>query len=270
MPPKPGAIVNPKTYDAQYEEELRKGEPFFGEAMLKDAFFSALVVVVVVTIAAIAGPKGPSGPPDPTLSGANPRPDWPFLWLFGLLSLSPPKLETFIILVLPIILILGLFAVPFISNRGERAPSRRPMAVLLVIVAYSVLGVLTYLGHTAPWSPKMTAWSGDAVPVSLIQSASRKMTPVELQGAVVFQNKQCRNCHALEGIGGTRGPDLTEVGGKLTRGLLIDQVSNGTPGGGYMPAYGKQMNPAEMTALIEFLVSLRRANSPAAETPIKQ
>ena len=131
VPPRPGDTVDPNTYDATYHEELKRGEPFLGPSMLKDVFFSALVVIVVVFIAALVGPKGPSGPPDPTLSGANPRPDWPFLWLFGLLSLSPRDLETMIILVLPVILILALFAVPFISNRGERAPSRRPMAVLL-------------------------------------------------------------------------------------------------------------------------------------------
>ena len=33
------------------------------------------------------------------------------------------------------------------------------------------------------------------------------------------------------------------------RDQLIDQVSNGTPGGGNMPAYGMQINCAEMTAL---------------------
>jgi len=268
VPPKPGAVVDPKTYDADYEEELRRGEPFLGEAMLKDVVFSALVVVVVVMIAAIAGPKGPSGPPDPTLSGANPRPDWPFLWLFGLLSLSPPSAETFIMLVLPIALVVGLLAVPFISNRGERAPSRRPVAVLLVIVIYSVLGVLTYMGKTSPWSPIMTAWSGDAVPREIVKSSDRQLTPVELQGAVVFQNKQCRNCHALEGIGGKRGPDLTRVGRKLTREQLIDQVSNGTPGGGNMPAYGKQMKPAEMTALVDFLVALRPAGTKPPELPL--
>ena len=31
---------------------------------------------------------------------------------------------------------------------------------------------------------------------------------------------------------------------RLTRDQLIDQISNGTPGGGNMPAYGKQMNPS--------------------------
>ena len=41
-------------------------------------------------------------------------------------------------------LIAILFLVPFLSNRGERAPSRRPVAVLSVIVIYTALGVLTY------------------------------------------------------------------------------------------------------------------------------
>jgi ubiquinol-cytochrome c reductase cytochrome b subunit len=113
----------------------------------------------------------------------------------------------------------------------------------------------------------MTAWSGDPVPEAIVKRSS----PVELQGAVVFQNKNCRNCHALDGIGGRRGPNLTFVGTRLTRDQLIDQVSNGTPGakgapgGGEMPAYGKQMNPAEMAALADFLTSLRPPGRPPAE-----
>ncbi len=252
-PPVPGAIVDPKTYDHEYHESLKEGVPFLGEAMRKDALFSAVAVIVVLILAAVLGPKGPSEAPDPTLGGANPRPEWPFLWLFALLSLSPPATETFIILVFPVILIVALFLVPFISNRGERAPSRRPVAVLIVVVSYAVLGVLTYQGATAQWSPRMSAWSGDPVPIDIV----KRSTPRQLAGATVFQYKNCRNCHALGGVGGERGPDLTAVGTRLTRDQLIDQVSNGTPGGGNMPAYGMQINAAEMTALADFLVSLR-------------
>src|SRR5260370_1189056 len=98
----------------------------------------------------------------------------------------------------------------------------------------------------------MTAWSGDPIPENQV----RNSTPLQLQGAAVFQNKDCRNCHALEGSGGKRGPDLSAVGTRLTRNQLIAQISNGTPGGakgggpggGNMPAYGKQINPAQMTA----------------------
>ena len=262
-PPVPGQKVDPKTYDTHYEGELRRGVPFWGDALLRDALFSAVAVIAVALLAAYMGPKGPTDPPDPTLQGANPRPEWPFLWLFALLSLSPPAAETFIILVLPIILVVGLLLVPFISNRGERSPIRRPVAVLTVIVIYTTLGVLTYEGVTSPWSPHMTAWSGDPVPVAMVKES----TPLQLQGAVVFQNKNCRNCHALDGVGGRRGPDLSTVGTRLTRDQLIDQVSNGTPGGGNMPAYGKQINPAEMTALADFLVSLRPPGRPPAYNP---
>jgi ubiquinol-cytochrome c reductase cytochrome b subunit len=256
-PPVPGEVVDPKTYDEDYEKQLKTGVPFLGDAMLKDALCSALAVIIVVVLAAVLGPKGPTGPPDPTLAGANPRPEWPFLWLFALLSLSPPAAETFIILVFPVVLIAILFLVPFVSNRGERAPSRRPVAVLAVIVIYTAFGVLTYEGATSPWSPQMTAWSGDPVPENLVRNSS----PLRLQGALVFQNKSCRNCHALEGRGGQRGPDLTTVGTRLTSEQLIDQVSNGTPGGGNMPAYGKQIGAAEMTTLVEFLTSLRPLDS---------
>jgi ubiquinol-cytochrome c reductase cytochrome b subunit len=115
----------------------------------------------------------------------------------------------------------------------------------------------------------MTAWSGDVVPTSIVKRTP-PLAPIQLQGAVVFQNKQCRNCHALDGLGGTRGPDLTVVGTWLTRDQLIDQVSNGTPGGGNMPAYGKQLNPAEMTALVDFLASLRPPNTQPARVPVKR
>src|SRR4051794_34230161 len=177
-PPVPGRPVEPSTYGEEYEEELRHGVPFLGDAMLKDAFFSALTVVLVVALAAVLGPKGPTSPPDPMLGGANPRPEWPFLWLFALLSLSPPQAETFIILVFPVILIVALLLVPFLSPRGERAPSRRPVAVLGVIVAYTTLGALTYQGMTAPWSPRMTAWSGDPIPEEIVKRCS----PLQLQG----------------------------------------------------------------------------------------
>jgi ubiquinol-cytochrome c reductase cytochrome b subunit len=159
-------------------------------------------------------------------------------------------------------LIAGLLLVPIVSRRGERAPRKRPAAVLTVIVIWTTLGVFTYEGHMSPWSPIMDAWSSDPIPENLIQ----KMTPRQLQGALVFQNKNCRNCHALEGLGGKRGPDLTSVGTRLTRDQLINQVSNGTPGGGNMPAYGKQVRPAEMTALADFLSSLRPTGVPPALT----
>jgi ubiquinol-cytochrome c reductase cytochrome b subunit len=261
-PPVPGRLVDPKTYDAEYEKELKKGVPFLGDALWKDAIFSALVVIGVLVFSAVVGPKGPGAPPDPSLAAASPRPDTPFLWIFALMALLPPEAETAVMLIAPPIVILFLFAIPFLFNKGERAPSRRPLAVLAVVFIATVIVILTYQGDTSPWSPVMNAWSGDPVPPRLLEDK----TPTQLTGAVVLQNKQCRNCHALDGVGGHRGPDLTSIGTRMTRDQLVRQVLQG---GGNMPAYGRQLSADEVTVLVEFLESLRPGDRPAARPSVQ-
>jgi hypothetical protein len=44
-------------------------------------------------------------------------------------------------------------------------------------------------------------------------------------------------------------------------------VSNGTPGGDNMPAYGKQITAAQMAVLAEFLTSPRPPGQPSARAP---
>jgi ubiquinol-cytochrome c reductase cytochrome b subunit len=78
----------------------------------------------------------------------------------------------------------------------------------------------------------------------------------------VFQEKQCHNCHALGGTGGQRGPALDAVAVRLTGDQLVRQVLQG---GGNMPAYGKNLNPAETTALVVFLQTLHPAASAGAK-----
>ena len=72
-----------------------------------------------------------------------------------------------------------------------------------------------------------------------------------------MQAKQCRNCHALGGEGGRRGPALDDVATRLTHDQLIRQVLQG---GGNMPAYGKNLRPPEVTALVAFLETLHPAD----------
>jgi ubiquinol-cytochrome c reductase cytochrome b subunit len=87
-------------------------------------------------------------------------------------------------------------------------------------------------------------------------------TAVERQGALVFQVKQCHNCHALGNEGGQRGPALDQIAVELTADQLIRQVIQGS---GNMPAYGKNLNPAETTALVAFLETLH----PAGQAPAR-
>ena len=131
------------------------------------------------------------------------------------------------------------------------------MAVLGVILVFLIIGTLSYLGTFAPWGPHMEAWSSVPTPVQYVHGRS----PLELQGALVLQNKQCRNCHSLGGEGGLRGPALDGVATRLTGDQLIRQVIQG---GGNMPAFGRNLAPQEVTALVAFMQTLRPANVPAA------
>jgi ubiquinol-cytochrome c reductase cytochrome b subunit len=256
--PVPGRVVDPATYDAEYEALLRReGIRFFPEGADKDVVFSALVIFAILACAALLGPKMPNGPPNPTLIDTAPRPDFYFLSLFAVFALLPPYMETFVIVYVLPVAVFALFLVPFVSNRGEKHPSRRPGAVVVVVLAMTTLVTLAWLGIRSPWSPEMGAWSGDPVPVEMVKGRSS----LALQGAAVFQGKQCRNCHALDGSGGERGPDLTDVGTRLDEDQLIRQVLQG---GGNMPAYGKHLSPPQVTALVAFLGSLRPEGEPAS------
>jgi ubiquinol-cytochrome c reductase cytochrome b subunit len=255
-PPGRGLVVVPATEDARYRRRVESdGVPFYPWAARYDLVFSAGVLVAIVLCSVVFGPYGPGGPADPTHIQTQPRPDFFFLWLFAALALLPPGMETLAMLAAPPLLVLGLLALPLLLRSGERSPYRRPVAVTSLVVVALGLGVLTRLGQKAPWSPAMDAWSGARVPAGDVRGRS----PLQLVGAVVLQNKQCRNCHRLGGEGGARGPALDDVGARLSRDQLIRQVIQG---GGNMPAYGKHLRPAEVSALVAFLQSLRPADQP--------
>jgi len=257
--PKPGHKVRRTTYDAEYADLIRReGVPFVPRAIGKDLIFSAIVLVLILGFALALGPKGPKGIPNPTLVDTSPRPDFYFLSIFAALALLPNSLETIVMFIAPGIVLLILFILPFISNTGEKSAARRPLAVLWVVLIVLTIVTLAYYGETSPWSPHMDAWSADPVPIQFI----RGRTPLQIHGALVFQNKQCRNCHSLGGHGGERGPALDRVATRLTRDEMTRQVIQG---GGNMPAYGKKLTPAEVEALIDFMETLRPQSTPPSK-----
>ncbi len=257
--PMPGRVVKRATYVAEYHELTKNdGAPFFPYGAWKDLFFAACIILAIAACALYFGPFGPTGQPDPTIIQTAPKPDYFFLWLYALLSLLPPALETPALLIGPVVVIVGLLLLPFLSGEGEKSWKRRPIAVLTVLLIAITLGTFTHLAEFAPWSPHMSAWSGDPVPVRLLHGT----TALERQGALVFQVKQCRNCHSLGDSGGQRGPALDAVAVRLTQDQLIRQVIQG---GGNMPAYGKNLSPAETTALVAFLETLH----PAGQAPAR-
>jgi ubiquinol-cytochrome c reductase cytochrome b subunit len=128
----------------------------------------------------------------------------------------------------------------------------------MVSVIAVTLGIFTRLGTYTPWSPIMDAWTSAPIPTQYLQNR----TPLERQGALVLQDKQCRNCHSLDGVGGQRGPALDSIASQMTEDQIIRQVLQG---GGNMPAYGNALNPAETKALMRFLMTLHGDLTPAVD-----
>ena len=257
--PMPGRVVRKATYLKEYHELTKKdGIPFVPGAVWKDLFFGGFILLSIAACALYFGPFGPSGPPDPTIIQTAPRPDFFFLWLYAVLSFLPPSMETPALLIGPVVGILALLLLPFVFGEGEKSWRRRPVAVLTILFVAVVLGTFTRLAEHTPWSPVMDAWSGIPIPSEFLHHR----TALERQGALVFQVKQCHNCHSLDNQGGKRGPTLDAVAVRLTPDQLIRQVIQG---GGNMPAYGKNLSPAQTTALVAFLETLH----PAGQSPAR-
>jgi ubiquinol-cytochrome c reductase cytochrome b subunit len=258
--PMPGRLVKKSTYVREYHELTEKtGIPFVPDAAWKDAIFAAAIMLALVACALWFGPFGPTGQPDPTIIQTAPKPDFFFLWLYAVLAYLPPSLETPVLFIAPVLGMGAMLLLPLVSGEGEKHWSRRPVAVLMTVVIAVTLGAFTRLGMYTPWSPIMDAWTSDPIPVGYL----RCRTPLEREGAIVLQNKQCRNCHSIGGAGGMRGPALDSIASRMTEDQIIRQVLQG---GGNMPAYGNALSPSETTALVHFLTTLRGNNlSPAID-----
>lgn len=244
---KPSAAhpVDPKTYRAWYENMLkREGVPFWPDAAWRDAIFGALVVACIVLLAWFIGPPQLTTAPDPTIIQAYPRPDWYLLWYFAVLAQLPHGSEDWVIVGAPLVAGICLLILPLIFNSGQRAPSRRPWAIVSIVVIVSAVGVLWLQGERSPWSPDFT---NKPLPPSIAQSAV---------GASLFHTRGCENCHRIDGYGGRRGPDLTYVGDRMDAQQITLRILNGAYN---MPSFASSLSPQDLKALVTFLDTRRMA-----------
>jgi len=244
-PPVPGLPVDRRTYRARYEEMLRRGIPFWPDAAWRDAVIATAAVVVVVLLAALFGAPQLGKPPDPTNVLADPRPDWYFLGYFAILALIPPATESIVIVGLPLFAFVFLFLVPLLWPDGERHWSRRPAAIAAVALPFIAYASLTVAGIESPWVPKL---EGGTLPANATQGLSE----TERRGSELFVSKSCFACHAIDGAGGRRGPDLSQVASRMNRDGITARIATG---GGGMPAFAGSVTPSELEDLTAFLLT---------------
>ncbi len=246
--PRPGVVVDPATYRHFYNELLRKeGEPFWPDYAWKDVVFALAVGSIVLLLAIWQGPPELGKQADPTIIQADPRPDWYFLWYFALLAMLPTDIEDIFIIGFPLLIGVMMLALPFLAPTGERSPIRRPWTIGITSFSVLSIGVLVYLGIQAPWSPVFD-------PKPLPPSVTQPLTGDARSGADLFQSKGCINCHTIAGTGGSRGPNLGDVGARLTADEMTWRI---LAGGRNMPAYGSTMSPDDLRAIVAFLQQQR-------------
>lgn len=243
-PPKAGHLVDSKTYRKWYQNMLKsEGIPFWPYAAWRDILFSVGILLLIVLLAAVVGAPALGKPPDPSLVYTTPSPDWYLLWIYALFALMPPAIESYVMFVGPIIVIGLLFSLPFLSNKGERSPIKRPWAIVGSVAVVIFVGSLLIVGNTAAWSPHFDT---KKLPASVVKSSETSV----IAGSRLFYDKGCLYCHKIDEYGGLKGPDLTHVARRLSEQEMQIRIING---GDEMPAYGQSLKSHELNELIAFL-----------------
>ena len=203
------------------------------------------LVIAIVLLAALIGPPLLNAPPNPAFIHTTPAPDWYMIPFFSLFALMPPAIESWVIFLAPPLIILLMLSLPFLSNKGERSPVKRPWAVFGVICVAIFMTCLLVIGYKAPWSPVF-----DAKPLPLTAIRGNSSDSTIQKGTHLFYIRGCEYCHQINGYGGFKGPNLTYVGNRLDLSLIKIRIVNGGPD---MPSFGGVLSKDDLDALAVFL-----------------
>jgi ubiquinol-cytochrome c reductase cytochrome b subunit len=118
--------------------------------------------------------------------------------------------------------------------------------------------ILTIYGYREPWSPDFGV---KPLPEDVVGTTEGAVA----EGAALMHLKGCLYCHDIDGYGGHRGPELSDIGNLLTREDLIIRINNG---GHNMPAFAPALSSEELSKIVDFLQT-RLDNPVGPEGPAK-
>ena len=250
-------------------------EPFYPRQVFKDFLFGIVLIAVLAAFAlwrpTTLGPM--ANPSDPTYL---PRPEWYYIPVFQWIKYWHGPLTVVGVVLIPSLLFLLLFALPFIDRSPERRPWKRPIAVgsmLFVFIGLIWLGARSHAEdrHDPAVHAKLLAQEDEerrfaAAPFEpevaggATSSTTRRMTDAESKGALLFVSESCAGCHGPDGKGGAglfRLPNVDAMfpGDKLD--AVLHAPNKDMTEGGMEPVVLKPPELAALDAYLRFLTKGR-------------
>ena len=268
-------VVEREALYRQYKTDVQsRGKPFYPWAMFHDTVMSLVVVGIIIGLACIwyftsgeepedVGWLGSryAEPADPGTITFVPRPDWYFYFLFYLLRIFKwPESVVIGTVGIPTILMIILFALPFIDVRAERRPLRRPVAMVALLLTAVSMGILTYKGATAE-----EATAANEETINAVMAANNLPAGVKPGGTLFFQSG-CTSCHTYAGEGSSNGgaPDLTDIGSQEGKDAAYFKRYVANPrqfGNNVMPVF-QGLGDDNLQKLAEFLEASKGSAGP--------
>lgn len=250
-----------------HEKDNHKYDRFYPKQVFKDSLAILVCFLLLVWMAeAMPAELGPQA--DPT-SDYLARPPWYFMPLFQLLKYFPGASAIIPIAVLPAVLFIALFLLPFFDRSPVRNPFKRPLATaLLAFVLGGSVGLIFLARYQDRNNPEfaeklkkqeeeMKEYFAKPFEPQIIggASAAAKVTPPP---AAYLDN--CAACHGDNGEGGAF-PALAGVAGKpnRTKDDLLKMFEDARSIGikEPMPGAFPKVNAEERQQIVDWLLKLK-------------
>nr|NIU58007.1 hypothetical protein [Phycisphaerae bacterium]NIW10868.1 hypothetical protein [Gammaproteobacteria bacterium] len=205
-------------YLEEYKKDKEKGVFFFPDIIFKDAVVTLIIFLILVGLAFFIGAPLEEQA-DPTDTSYTPRPEWYFLFLFQLLKYFPGELEVIGVVVIPTLVVVLLFVLPFLDKSAKRHYTRRKGVILGTAVGLVGIVLLTVL--------------------SVIEAPPPAETGAGDKTAALYANN-CAGCHGPS-INVPTGTNLHEI------------IAQGTHEG--MPPWNADLTNEQIDALVGFILS---------------
>jgi menaquinol-cytochrome c reductase cytochrome b/c subunit len=227
-----------------YSEYPGKTEAFWPNFLLKEWMVGSVFLIGFLCLT-VAHPSPLERIADPTDTSYIPLPDWYFLFLYQLLKYSYASGPYTVVgaIIMPGLAFGALLLAPFLDRGPERRPTKRPVAVGMMLLTLAAIIFLT-------WESVVTHdWEAAAE-----QGKIRAEVEIDknAEGYKIAQAATCTTCHGENLSGGAAAPSLVGTGLKPEEiAKIAKEGKGGMPGGIF------KGTDEELKKLAEFIAGLK-------------